>query len=157
MKRDATKRQGSVGEESGVAHDINPECVERTATAVAEGNKLAFDLERKIQEMRRERELQLAELNKALALLTQNVLVLSEATQHNTDDIGELREIAVASRASLNILMDERDNERERVKQAHKPWVELLFGLLEKAAWVAVGVIGLSLTEFIRSYLSKGG
>lgn len=131
-------------------HDINPECMDRTAKALAEGHQLAFDLERKIQDMRRERELQLAELNKALALLTQNVLEMSKTTQTNTDDIGALREIAIASRASLNILMDERNKEREQREQARKPWVELLFGLLGKAAWVALGIIAIAVYEYVK-------
>src|SRR5664280_802420 len=57
-------------------HDINPECIQRTASAKA-------DVEREIQDMRHEREMQISETNKNvsdlgkdLALLTQNVTAL---------------------------------------------------------------------------------
>lgn len=134
-------------------YEINPKCIQRTAEALAEGHEIVQALELKVEEMRRERERELAELNKALALLTQNVLTMSATVKENTEDIGKLREIAMASRATLDILMDERNKAQEKANEARKPWVELVFGLLGKLAWVALGILGLALYDYIK----KGG
>lgn len=131
-------------------HEILPDCIKRTAEAVAEGHRMAQELDAKIQEMRRERELQMAELSKALALLTQNVLSLSDAVKKTGEDNEELREIAIASRSALNILMEERKAAQERAVEARKPWQDFIWGLLGKAAWVALGIIALALYEYIK-------
>lgn len=149
-------------------HDVNPECVERTMDAVAEGHKLAFDLELEIQEMRREREQQLGEITTTVKLLAQSVTTLADNQKQVAQDHKEeleksekaqrlQQEMNIAMKTTLDILMLERSDTLKLAMENKKTWRTFFMALLEKAAWVVVGVIGLSLIELIKSYLSKGG
>lgn len=140
-----------------VDHGINPACIQRTADALAEGHQLATALELKIQEMRRERESQLAEINKAIALQTQNITRLTEFQHEQAQELKEFRALAARFSTSLDLLLDEYGDRKKEKTEGTKTWRTFFMGLLEKAAWVAVGVVGLALIEFIKSYLSKGG
>ena len=149
-------------------HEINPECIERTTKALAEAHKLAYELELRIQDMRREREQQLGEITTTVKLLAQSVSTLADnqkqATQDHKEELDKAekaqklqQEMNVTMKTTLDILMDERSDALKATKESKGSWRSFFMGLLEKAAWVAVGVIGLSLIEFIKSYLSKGG
>jgi len=149
-------------------HEILPECIKRTAEAIAEGHELSAKLELKIQEMRREREQQLSEITTTVKLLAQSVSALAESQQQATEDHKEELEKAqktqelqqqmnVTMKTTLDILMSERTEALKATMESKKSWRGFFMGLLEKAAWIAVGVVGLALVEFIKSYLSKGG
>lgn len=168
MTGDGTERSKVVIAGGAVKHDINSACIQRTADALAEGRGLAAALELKIQEMRREREQQFGEITTTVKLLAQSVAALAEnqkqTTAEHEDEVEKAlrtqqlqHEMNVTLKTTLDLLMSERSDALKATKENKRSWRSFFMGLLEKAAWVAVGVIGLSLIEFIRSYLSKGG
>ena len=143
--------------------DINPDCVKRTAEALAEGHEMAQELERKILEMRHEREVQMGELNvnlmtlgKDVALLTQSVagLVNSQKTSH--EEIAEVRAIAISSEKRLTAMetwrVEEgkrRDDEEKQRKENVKPLKETMWGVIQ---WAVIFILGVIATAVWQQY-----
>lgn len=129
-------------------------CIQRTADAKAA-------VEREIQDMRHEREQQIAvtnknvsDLNQALAILTKDVtdLVGDEKTQRERMDSQD-KLIAQGAR-QMELVLDWQKEElarhtREEIekkdaiarvesdrKERSKPWLQLVFNILEKFVWI---------------------
>lgn len=138
----------------GDRHDINPECIQRTADKAAE-------LEHEIQEMRHEREVQIAATNKnvselgsALAVLTKDVTELVGDAKEKSSRMDSQDRLIAASQEQMRLILDWQKEElarhtREEIekkeaiakveadrKERSKPWLQLVFNILEKFVWI---------------------
>lgn len=141
--------------------DINPACVQRTAEARQWGSDKAGELENKIQEMRHEREMQIAETNKnvaelntALALLTRDVSALVGDAKTKNERIDSQDRLIATSQKQMELILDWQKEELARHtqeeiekkaaiakvesdrKERSKPWLQLVFNIMEKFVWI---------------------
>lgn len=149
--------------------DINPACVQRTAEARQWGSDKAAELEGKIQEMRHEREVQIAETNKnvaelntALTILTKDVTSLVGDAKEKSSRMDNQDKLIATSQEQMRLILEWQKEElarhtREEIekkeaiakvesdrKERSKPWLQLVFNILEKFVWILLtGLVGV--------------
>lgn len=122
-------------------HEINAACVKRTADALAEGHELALELERKIIDMKQEREEQFKETNDRIDKIEKSILLLTESFSGPSGYLSVLTSIkeAMQSMATNMGAMEKRlvklEYNEEQENKAREPWIKILFSLIEKVAW----------------------
>jgi lipopolysaccharide export LptBFGC system permease protein LptF len=129
-------------------------CIQRTEDAKAK-------VEREIQDMRHEREMQIAETNKnvsdlntALAILTKDVTSLVGDAKEKSSRMDNQDKLIATSQEQMTAILSWQKEElarhtREEIekkeaiakveqdrKERSKPWLQLVFNILEKFVWI---------------------
>jgi hypothetical protein len=129
-------RQNNGRRQMDSLHEINSECVKRTADALAEGHRLAVDLERKLLENVTAVSNRIDVLDKDLAVLTQSVSGPSGFLAV-LNGIKNTLQVMVDNLSNMNSRLAVIESNESNQKIAREPWQKMGFGLLEKLIWAA--------------------